>query len=124
VHEARYGIGWAWQNLKQHDNAVNAYTQVSAATATEIGAKAQLQIGLCRLDQKRFPEAATALLIVPFTYDYPELSAIALCEAARTFVELKQHDQAEKLLLRVIKDHPNSKWAEVAKERLATLKKG
>lgn len=124
VHEARYGIGWAWQNLKQHDNAVNAYTQVSAATATEIGAKAQLQIGLCRLDQKRFPEAATALLIVPFTYDYPELSAIALCEAARTFVELKQHDQAEKLLLRVIKDHPNSKWAEVARERLAVLKKG
>src|SRR5262249_55630244 len=44
VHEARYGIGWAWQNQKQFDNAVNAYTQVTAHTAAETAAKAQLQI--------------------------------------------------------------------------------
>ena len=61
-------------------------------TATEIGAKAQLQIGLCRLEQKRYPEAATALLVVPFTYDYPEWNAVALVEAARTFGELKQNE--------------------------------
>jgi TolA-binding protein len=124
VHEARYGIGWAWQNQKQYDQAVNAYSQVVAATATETAAKAQLQIGLCRLEQKRYPEAATALLVVPFTYDYPEWSAVALCEAARTFVELKQPDQAVKLLQRVIQDHPKSKWADVAKERLEGLRGG
>jgi TolA-binding protein len=124
VDEARYGIGWAWQNQKQYDNAVNGYAQVTAHTAQEIGAKAQLQIGLCRLEQKRYPEAATALLVVPFTYDYPELSAVALCEAGRTFVELKQPDQAEKLWQRVIKDHPKSKWADVARQRLEALKKG
>lgn len=122
VHEARYGIGWAWQHQKQHDNAVNAYQQVTAATATELAAKAQLQIGLCRLEQKRYPEASTALLVVPFTYDYPELSAVALCEAARTFTEQKQHDQATRLLQRVIRDHPDSKWAQVAKDRLEALK--
>src|SRR5262249_51036239 len=33
VHEARYGMAWALQNLKQHDNAVNVYGQVTAATA-------------------------------------------------------------------------------------------
>src|SRR5262249_4040615 len=87
VHEARYGVAWAWQHQKQLDNAVNAYQQVTAATATELAAKAQLQIGLCRLEQKRYPEATNALLIVPFTYDYPELSAVALCEAARTLTE-------------------------------------
>ena len=27
VHEARYGIGWAWQNQKQYDQAVNAYSR-------------------------------------------------------------------------------------------------
>jgi TolA-binding protein len=122
VHEARYGIGWAWQNQKSYDNAVNTYQQVTAAVATELAAKAQLQIGLCRLEQQRYPEAAAALLVVPFTYDYPELSALALCEAARTFAEQKQHEQAARLLHRVIRDHPESKWAQVAKERLETLK--
>jgi TolA-binding protein len=122
VNEARYGAGWAWQNQKQYDNAVGLYTQVANATATELGAKAQLQIGLCRLEQKRLPEATTALLVVPFTYDYPELSAVALVEAARGFAELKQQDQAARLLQRVIKDHPDSPWAKVAKERLDALK--
>jgi TolA-binding protein len=124
VHEARYGIGWAWQNQKQYDNAVNVYNQVAAGTATEVGARAQLQIGLCRLEQKKHAEAISALLVVPYTFDYPELSASALCEAARAMIESKQNAQAERLLERVIKDHADSKWAEVAKERLAALKKG
>jgi TolA-binding protein len=122
VHEARYGIGWALQNQKRLDEAVNVYQQVASGTATEIGAKAQLQIGLCRLEQKRYPEATTALLVVPFTYDYPEWNAVALVEAARTFGELKQNEQAVKLLERVIRDYPESKWAEVAKERLSAIR--
>jgi TolA-binding protein len=124
VSEARYGIGWAWQNQKNYDNAVNVYNEVIKATATELGARAQLQIGLCRLEQKRFAEAANALLIVHSTYDYPELNAVSLCEAARCLIEGKQPAQATRLLERVIKDHPESKWAEIAKERLETLKKG
>jgi TolA-binding protein len=123
IHEARYGIGWALQNQKQFDPAVNAYAQVVAGTATELAARAQLQIGLCRLEQKRHAEAANAFLVVPFTYDYPELSAAALVEAARAHVEMKQNAAAEKLLQRVIKDHGQSKWAEVARERLEALKK-
>src|SRR5262249_6371675 len=109
VNDARFGIGWALQNQKQFDPAVNIYSQVVQGTVTELGAKAQLQIGLCRLEQKRHAEAATAFLTVPFTYDYPELSAAALVEAARAHVELKQKDAAEKLLQRVIKDHGQSK---------------
>jgi cellulose synthase operon protein C len=124
IHDARYGIGWSWQNQKQYDNAANVYAQVASATLTEIGARAQLQIGLCRLEQKKHPEAISALLVVPYTYDYPELSAGALCEAARGMMETKQNVQAQRLLERVLKDHPESKWAEVAKERLEALKKG
>ncbi len=103
---------------------MNLYTQVAAATATELGAKAQLNIGQCRLAQKRYPEATTALLVVPFTYDYPDLSALALMEAARGFAENKQADQAVRLLERVIRDHPTTEQAEAAKKRLAELKKG
>src|SRR5262249_25066933 len=50
--EARYGIGWAFQQQKNLDAAANAYSQVVARTATELAAKAQLQIGLCRMEQK------------------------------------------------------------------------
>ncbi len=122
LDEARYGIGWAWQNQKQYDNAANVYAQVVARTAAEVAARAQFQVGLCRLEQKRPAEAANALLVVPFTYDYPEWSALALCEASRAFVEMKQSLQAGKLLERVLKDHPGTPAAEVAKKRLEELK--
>ncbi len=122
VHEARYGMGWALQQLKQYDQAVNAYSQVTNGTVTETAAKAQLQTGLCRLEQKRYADAAAALLVVPFTYDYKEYSAVALLEAARAFTELRQNDQAARLLRRVLRDHPQTPWADAAKDRLERLK--
>src|SRR5262249_24830536 len=121
VAEARYGIGWAFQNQGQYDNAVNAYSQVTGAVATELAAKAQFPIGLCRLEQKRYPDATAALLVVPYTYDYPEWTAGALVEAARSLTEQKQREQAARLLKRVLRDHPDSAWAEVAKKRLEAL---
>ncbi len=123
VSEARYGIGWAHQNKGEFDPAVNAYTQVTAATASELGARAQLNIGVCRMAQKRYAEASTALLVVPFTYDYPDLSALALLEAARALSEDKQRDKAIGLLKRLLRDHPDSESAKAAKERLADLEK-
>ncbi|RLT04003.1 MAG: hypothetical protein DWI21_15000 [Planctomycetota bacterium] len=119
--EARYGIGWAWQNQKQFDNAVNAYQEVIKETAAEIAAKSQYQLALCRLEQKRLPEAANALLVVPFTYDYPEWSAVALLEASRVFLEMKQPEQAARLLEKVRKDYPNTEWSKTAEQRLAGL---
>jgi TolA-binding protein len=123
VHDARYGAGWAYQNLGQYDNAVNTYQLVVNAVATELAARAQLNIGVCRLAQKRYPDASTALLVVPYTYDYPNVSALALLEAARAFAENKQEAQAVRLLERVLRDHPESEHAEAAKAKLANLKK-
>jgi TolA-binding protein len=123
VNDARYGAAWALQNAGQFDPAVNWYTQVAAATTTELAAKSHLQIGLCRLEQKRFGDAAAALLIVPYTFDYPEISATALCEAARALIEDKKPEQAERLLKKVVKDYPTSEWAKVAQERLEKIGK-
>jgi tetratricopeptide (TPR) repeat protein len=123
VNDARYGIGWALQNAGQFDPAVNWYNQVIAATTTELAAKAHLQVGLCRLEQKRYGDAVAALLIVPYTFDYPEISATALCEAARALVDDKKPEQAERLLKKVVKEHPTSEWAKVAQERLEKLPK-
>jgi len=93
-------------------------------TATELGARAQMNIGMCRLVQKRYNDATTALLVVPFTYDYPQLSALSLVEAARAFSENKQPEQAIKLLERVLRDHPDTEQSEAARKRLEELKKG
>ena len=116
--EARYGIGWAWQSQKQYDNAVTAYQQVARETASEVAAKAQLQIGLCRFEQKKLPEAAAALLVVPYSYDYPEGNAAALFQASRVFVEMKQPEQAKRLLQRLLKDYPESPFAKTAREQV------
>src|SRR5262249_34381880 len=110
-----------WQNQKQFDQAVNLYTQVANSTGAEIAAKAQLQIGLCRHEQKRYPEAATALLVVPFTYDYPEWNAAALFEAHRVFVDMKQNEQAVRLLQQLVRRYPESRWASIAQEKLKEL---
>ena len=121
VGQAHYGIGWSWQSQQQHDQAVSAYAQVTRQTAAEVAARAQLQIGLCRLEQKRYPEAVNALLAVPLTYDYPECSAAAWCEAARAYLAMNQPAEAAKLLQRVMKDHPGSRWAQLAQQRLAEI---
>jgi TolA-binding protein len=118
AHDARYGIGWALQQQRNFEGAANAYKQVTEHTASEVAAKAQLQIGLCRLEQKRYQDAANALMVVPSTYDYAELTAAALLEAARAYGELGQRDQVQRLLQRIQRDYPSTPWAEAAKELL------
>lgn len=122
ANEARYGIGLALQNQKNYDQAVNAYTQVVNNTGTEVAAKAQLQIGLCRMEQKRPKDALPAFLAVAYTYDYPELTAWSLCEAARAQLDLQQKEAARKLLQKVLKDNPSGRWNENAQKLLASIK--
>lgn len=121
VHEARFGIGQAFETQKMWDQAISAYNEIVNRTGQEIAAKAQIQIGLCKLAQKKPQEALTTLLAVPTNYDYPECLAMALCEASRAHVELKQPEEAKKVLSKVIAEYPKSQWAEVAKKRLAEI---
>jgi len=121
VDDARYGQAFALQQVKQLDQAINLFSQLTTRTATELGAKSQLQIGLCKREQKKYPEAITAFMTVPTTYAYPELSAAALTEAAQAHVEAKQIPQAVQLLQRVARDYPRSGWAKTAEERLKEL---
>lgn len=116
--EARYGMGWAMQQQKNFDGAVNAYSQVVARTATDLAAKAQLQMGLCRMEQKRYLDAANAFLVIPSTYDYPELRAAALLEAGKAYLELNQREQANRQFERILREFPNTPWSDAAKEKL------
>jgi len=118
IADGFYGIGRAWRQAKRYDNAVRAYQEVTRRTSAEVAAKAQVGIGACRLEQKRYDEATRALLVVPLTYGYAELSAKALCEAGRANVAAKRPVEAAKLFRQVIENHPKSRWAETARKRL------
>jgi cellulose synthase operon protein C len=122
--EVRYGLGVIKQEKGELDEAVKAFEAVIASTQSEVAAKAQLQIGQCRMAQKKYADAASAFLLVPYTYDYPDLTFAALLEAARAFEEDKKPADAEKLLNKVVKDAPaDGEWHKAAKERLSKLKK-
>ncbi|VTS02090.1 tetratricopeptide repeat protein [Tuwongella immobilis] len=121
VPHARYGIAWAHQSKGEFDPAVNWYSQVIQSPATELAARSHVQIGLCRLEQNRYAEAASSLLVVPYTYDFPELNPLALTEAARAFLEDNQTTIAQRLLKRVIQESPKSESAKIAQERLDAL---
>lgn len=128
--QARYAAGWAWQHLGRYDEAVKAFEQVKgergggiAPSPAEYAARAQLQIGLCRMAQKRYADAVASFLVAPFTSDAPDLVAAALCEAGRGLVEMNQPDQAARLWERVVRDYTPAPWAAVARERLAVAGK-
>lgn len=121
LHEARYGLGWVRQQLKDYDGAVTAYSEVSARVGGELGAKAHFQIGLCRMEQGRFDDAARAFLAVAYGYDYADYSAASFCEAARAYVQLKKFPEARRALERVLKEHPKGKWHDLAAQRMAEL---
>ncbi|MDB5300570.1 MAG: hypothetical protein JWO87_2233 [Phycisphaerales bacterium] len=120
--EARFGMGWSLQNQKRYDEAVNVYGDLTRRSASESAARAQLNIGVCRNEQKRPAEALKALLAVPLTYDYPECSAAAGYEAARAHLDSQQPKEATQVLQRVVKDYPTTKWASLAQQRLAEIK--
>jgi TolA-binding protein len=122
ANRARYGIGFSRQQQKEYARAVRHYRR-AAADSSETAARSQFQIGMCRRAQQRSGDAVAAFLLVPLSYDFPEWSAAALCEAARTLAADGQPAQAEKLLRRVLRDYRQSPWAKVARTRLDALKK-
>ncbi|MEI6210460.1 MAG: tetratricopeptide repeat protein [bacterium] len=123
LDEALYTTGLSLQKQEQYDPAIEAFRQVTGRTASAWGAQAQLQIGLCRMSQKRPAEALQALLAVPLTYDYPEWQAPAYVEAARACQELKQTDEAVRLLQKVTQQYAESPWAQTARDQLNTIEK-
>ncbi len=116
VPEARFEMGTAFLAANQHDNAYANFAEVPKRTAAEIAARAQLQMGMIRLTQKKFPEALKDLLTAASIYEIPEVSAEALCEAGVAQLELKQPAEATKLWQSVIADHPTSKWGRDGQE--------
>ncbi len=120
--EARCALGLACENLKDYDAAIAAYSDVPRSTSSELAAQSLYQAGLCRMQQKRPQDALNLLLSVAYTYDYPDWTAAALCEAAGAMIELNRPADAIKLLDRVARGQPASRWGQLAAKRLTELK--
>ena len=118
VDDAKYGRAWARQQMGDFDGAVEGYNQVASRSATELAARSQYQVGTCRMAQKKWNDAANAFLAVPTTFDYPELSAASLLEAAQAYRELDQRDQSSRLLQRIVREYAGTPFADLAKEQL------
>lgn len=119
--EARYGMAWCHQRQNQWDQAVNHYHQVVKSTNAEVAARSQYQMGVCRQAQQRWQEAADAYQLCAYTYDYPELNAQSLVDAASALAQLKKTPDAAKLLAQVGKEYAATKAAPIAAEQLLKL---
>jgi TolA-binding protein len=118
--QAQFGVGYARENRGQQDSAMEAYRKVIDRHSGPTAARAQFQIGECLFAQKKHSGAVRELLKVDILYGYPEWSAAALYEAGRCFEELKQPEQARAQFTQVKEKYPDSEWAKLATQRLAS----
>lgn len=114
--QARFGQGWARENLAKYDGACEAYRDVVEKHEGPTAARAQFQIGECLYAQKKLDEAIRELLKVDVLYGYPEWSAAALYEAGRCMRELGREKEASAQFEEVVKRFPETRWAALAKE--------
>ncbi|MHC4106512.1 MAG: tetratricopeptide repeat protein [Planctomycetota bacterium] len=120
-YQAQFGIGWARENQGRHDDAIAAYRLVTDRHQGPTAARAQFQIGECLFAQRRLDEAARELLKVDILYAYPKWSAAALYEAGRCFEEMGDPVDARKQYEQVQQQYPQTRWAEMAADRLTAL---
>ena len=73
--------------------------------------------------QKNFREAKKQFLAVQILYNYPEIQAAALFQAAGCQERLKEHGDAVKTLELLIETYPKSQFAAMAKTRLPRLRR-
>lgn len=118
---AQFGVGWARENQKRYDEAIEAYQRVVERHQGPTAARAQFQIGQCLFAQKKFESAVRELLKVDILYAYPEWSAAALYEAGRCFTQLGDPAQARKQFTAVTEEFKDTKWAEPASKELSEL---
>ena len=73
-------MGWALQQQKNLDGAANAYSIVVVAYRGDgPGGEGNCKSACAEWSKSRYLDAANAFLVIPSTYDYPELRAAAYC---------------------------------------------
>lgn len=121
---ARFGQGWAVENLGRHAEAINLYRKLVETHDGETAARAQFQIGECLFALKKLDDAVAELLKVEILYAYPEWSAAALYEAGRCLEAAGKPDLATQQYQAVQTKYAQTKWAAPAAERARAVAQG
>ena len=119
-------LGRSYKSQAKFDEARTAYRRVTESLTgrrTPTAAKAQLYLAETYLDQKDYKTARGEYLKVYFLYKHPDYQAPALYQAALIDASLKKWKDAINAYENLIKDFPTSKYATMAKTRLAAAKK-
>lgn len=86
-----------------------------------LAANAQYWIGESFYTERRYREAIAAFVVVTNRYTKSDKVPDALLKIGFSFIELKQPAQGKDFLQEVVKSHPKSQAAKIAKDRLAKL---
>ncbi len=119
--KARFGVAWARENQQRYAEAIAAYQDVVARHRGSTAARGQFQIGECLFAQEKYEDAARELLKVDILFAYPEWSAAALYEAGRCFEKLGKPAEARSQFSQVAEKYKDTRWAELASQRLSEL---
>lgn len=124
VKLAKFGRGWALENMRKYDEAIELFREVVALKERDpLAARCQLHIGECLFGQKKYEEALAELVRVETTYRIPEWSAKALLEMARVLDAKGDAAKAEAQYKEVMRVYPKEEAAKTARERLDALRK-
>ena len=122
-YEADYVVGRCLAMQARFDEAREAYRRVTRSpegAATETAAMAQWMIGETFFHQKDYRTAIREYLRLEVLYDYPRWQSAALLQAGKCYEQLQQWDQARELYARLLKEFPNTPFADEAAQRLQT----
>lgn len=122
-YEVDYLIGRCQAAQGNFDDARSAYrraTRSETGAKTETAAKAQWMIGETYFHQEDFEAALREYLRVEILYAYPTWQAAALLQAGKCHERLGEWQPAVELYARLLKNFPETEFAQDASERLKT----
>jgi TolA-binding protein len=106
---AQLGRGHSLRAVGAHQDALEAYAAVIAATSNEEAAQATLGQGYCHFAMQNWAEAAKAFLKVDILYGYDALKAEALQQLALTWEKAGDADKATRYRNERAQRYPEAK---------------
>jgi len=122
LHEVDYLMGrcqGSWADFASARDSYRRVIQSKSGAGTETASMAQWMIGETYFLQGNYPDAIRAYHRV---VKFPRWQAAALIQAAKGHIALKQPTEAAQLLDQLLKDFPDSTFADDARARRATLR--